>query len=603
MNLAERDQPNSEIDEQLQRILTDPGFQSAPQLSKLLTYLVERALVGQADDLKATAIAKAVFRRDDSFDAQTDTIVRVEAGRLRRRLAKYYEGDGLNDPLVIDIPKGGYTPRFSEPATPAPESGAVPESGPAPQTTGHAESGAITTPAAPARQPARKWAALLTLGLLLALFLWQFGDGEKPRPAVFSKPFIMVMPMVHQGSSIDQKVVDRSLESVISKLAKLNGISVMAYRSSMKLAADKLPLSSLHADHGVSHILEGRLDVDKNEVRALIEIVEASSGEAIWSELVTGKLSALFDFENLLSDRIATALSVTLDPDQNERLYLRHSSNLEALELFRYAIRAIYPPDKGRIGAARDLFQRVTELDPDFAGGYAGLSMTYSYGVLFGSSSAPQKDLEQAIALAEKAIAVDPGFGMGVAMLGVAHTLKGDTNRGLSYTRRAIGLEPGEPLSHQWLALTLIRNGQPQEGITAIQEALRLDPRDPQMPYLCILGMLHFAVGDNRQAIMAFEEDQLRGIRRGPYVYAMQAAAYAELGDEKSARALIPAMNKDLISQAFPVEHWLGGMLTDEQRQQQTLSTLYRMGMLLPEQRQYESVNDGAQPAPGKTID
>ncbi len=167
MNLAERDQPNSEIDEQLQRILTDPGFQSAPQLSKLLTYLVERALVGQADDFKATAIAKAVFRRDDSFDAQTDTIVRVEAGRLRRRLAKYYEGDGLNDPLVIDIPKGGYTPRFSEPATPAPESGAVPESGPAPQTTGHAESGAITTPAAPARQPARKWAALLTLGLFI----------------------------------------------------------------------------------------------------------------------------------------------------------------------------------------------------------------------------------------------------------------------------------------------------------------------------------------------------------------------------------------------------------------------------------------------------
>jgi hypothetical protein len=87
---------------------------------------------------------------------------------------------------------------------------------------------------------------------------------------------------------------------------------------------------------------------------------------------------------------------------------------------------------------------------------------------------------------------------------------------------------------------------------------------------------------------MAFEEDQLRGIRRGPYVYAMQAAAYAELGDEKSARALIPEMNKDLISQAFPVEHWLAGMLTDEQRQQQTLSILYRMGMLLPEQRHYE---------------
>lgn len=413
----------------------------------------------------------------------------------------------------------------------------------------------------------------------------------------------MVMPLVHEGSAIAQKVVDQSLEMVISKLAKLNGISVMAYRSSRKLAADNLPLSSLRKNHGVSHILDGRLDVQKNEVRALIEIVETSSGEAIWSETVTGKLSALFAFEDLMADRIATALSVTLDPDQNERLYLRHSNNLEALELFRYAIRAIYPPDKGRIAAARDLFQRVTELDPDFAGGYAGLSLTYSYSVLFENSSSPQKDLAQAIAHAEKAIAVDPGFGMGVAMLGLAHTLKGDTDRGLSYTRRAIGLEPGEPLSHQWLALTLLRDGQPQEGIAAIREALRLDPRDPQMPYLYILGMLHFAVGDNRQAIMAFEEDQLRGIRRGPYVYAMQAAAYAELGDEKSARALIPALNADLIAQAFPVEHWLGGMLADEQRQQQTFSILYRIGMLLPEQRHQVSASYGTQPAPGKTID
>jgi hypothetical protein len=115
--------------------------------------------------------------------------------------------------------------------------------------------------------------------------------------------------------------------------------------------------------------------------------------------------------------------------------------------------------------------------------------------------------------------------------------------------------------------------------------------------------MLHFAVGDNRQAIMAFEEDQVRGIRRGPYVYALQAAAYAELGEKNSARALIPALNEDLISQAFPVEHWLGGMFTDEQRLQGTLSILYRMGMLRPEQRLQASASDGAQPSPGKTMD
>ena len=100
MNLAEQAQSNSEVEEQLQRILADPSFQSAPKLSVLLRYLVERTQAGQIDDLKAVAIAKAVFSRDDSFDAQTDTIVRVEAGRLRRRLAQYYAGNGLALPLA-----------------------------------------------------------------------------------------------------------------------------------------------------------------------------------------------------------------------------------------------------------------------------------------------------------------------------------------------------------------------------------------------------------------------------------------------------------------------------------------------------------------------
>ena len=102
---------------------------------------------------------------------------------------------------------------------------------------------------------------------------------------------------------------------------------------------------------------------------------------------------------------------------------------------------------------------------------------------------------------------------------------------------------------------------------------------------------------------MAFEQDQLRGIRRGPYVYAMQAAAYAALGDEKAARTMIPALNADLISQAFPVEHWLGAMLVDNERREKTFSNLYRVGMLHPEQRLTASVIDNTRLTPGDEPD
>ena len=81
-------------------------------MSTFLRYIVERALDGTADDVKEYSIGVDVFDRGDAFDPRTDTIVRVHAGRLRKKLAEYYATDGDADPVVIEVPKGGYVPLF-----------------------------------------------------------------------------------------------------------------------------------------------------------------------------------------------------------------------------------------------------------------------------------------------------------------------------------------------------------------------------------------------------------------------------------------------------------------------------------------------------------
>ncbi|RZW14533.1 MAG: transmembrane adenylate cyclase, partial [Desulfobulbaceae bacterium] len=77
-----------------------------------LSYVVEETLRGRAADLKAYTIALDVYNRDESFDSQTDPIIRVEAGRLRRGLDYYYATEGKGDEVIIHIPKGGYRPLF-----------------------------------------------------------------------------------------------------------------------------------------------------------------------------------------------------------------------------------------------------------------------------------------------------------------------------------------------------------------------------------------------------------------------------------------------------------------------------------------------------------
>jgi hypothetical protein len=92
--------------------LGSQAFAQAPTLSRLLRYLVERTLDGHAEELKEYAVGVEVFGRGTSFDPRTDTIVRVQARRLRSRLQDYYRAEGVDDPIVVDVPKGRYLVKF-----------------------------------------------------------------------------------------------------------------------------------------------------------------------------------------------------------------------------------------------------------------------------------------------------------------------------------------------------------------------------------------------------------------------------------------------------------------------------------------------------------
>jgi hypothetical protein len=106
----------NEVRDQLKRILRSAPFRDSPQLMRFLTFVVEASLANKADSLKAYTIAVGALGRGSDFDPQTDPIVRVEAGRLRDALMRYYAKEGRADRLVIDLPRGTYVPNFRRPS-------------------------------------------------------------------------------------------------------------------------------------------------------------------------------------------------------------------------------------------------------------------------------------------------------------------------------------------------------------------------------------------------------------------------------------------------------------------------------------------------------
>jgi hypothetical protein len=116
---------DAEVRAALERITASRQLRAAPRLIAFLRYVVERTLAGRSDEIKSYTIAVEALGREPSFDPQTDPIVRVEAGRLRHAMARYYARDGRDDPLVIAVPRGSYVPIFRRSGAP-PARAAVP---------------------------------------------------------------------------------------------------------------------------------------------------------------------------------------------------------------------------------------------------------------------------------------------------------------------------------------------------------------------------------------------------------------------------------------------------------------------------------------------
>src|SRR5438067_13843828 len=105
---------------ELATLLATGIFNRAPSLAQLLTYICERHFQGEAGQLKEYNIAVEALGRPPEFDQKRDSIVRVEAHRLRKRLKEYYDAEGADHAVRIEIPSGQYAPRFLAPGSPPP---------------------------------------------------------------------------------------------------------------------------------------------------------------------------------------------------------------------------------------------------------------------------------------------------------------------------------------------------------------------------------------------------------------------------------------------------------------------------------------------------
>ena len=102
------------VTHQVESILKSQDFNATPEHNAFLKFVVNQALTGKGREINDYTVATEVFGRGPDFNMIIDPIVSIQADILRRKLARYYQNTGINDPILIDIPNGTYVPVFKK---------------------------------------------------------------------------------------------------------------------------------------------------------------------------------------------------------------------------------------------------------------------------------------------------------------------------------------------------------------------------------------------------------------------------------------------------------------------------------------------------------
>lgn len=413
----------SEIRAQLERIFASDVFANVDRLRRFLQFIVDETLKGKGGNLKEFLVGVEVFDKSAHFDPRTDPIVRVQARRLRERLAQYYASQGRKDSVVIELPKGSYKPVFQRP-------------------------GKTTV------RPAQT---------LLA-----------------ARNTVAVPPFADHSPLRDQAYFCRGLaDEIITALTKVPGLRVVAWATAAEGAERTEEMRQMADRYDVATVVDGSVRKSGDDVRITVRLLDTGNGTYVWSETFDRKAENVFAVQDEISRRIAEELREQIDEDRTGRL-VRHSSNLAAYNLYlkgRYHLS--HRSEKALLKAAES-FERATKEDPSYALAFAGLADSYAllanYGVV-----PPMEVWTKAISAATTAVLLNEHSSEAHASLGhVKATHAWDWAGAEREFQKAIALNPRCATAHHWYARACLAPlARLTEAVEEMNVAQSLDPVSP----------------------------------------------------------------------------------------------------------------------------
>lgn len=466
----------SEVLAALEGVLAGAPLRGSERLRRFLRFVVEETLAGQGDRLKEYVLGVELLERPASFDPRTDAIVRVEARRLRAKLADYYGTEGRDDAVLIDLPKGGYVATFSRRAAlvqvTAPNSAAAPES----DVASPSSAPAVVVPAnAPASAGIRRAIRVFaTLGAVAAVAVAGYLALTRFRPGPPGQPTVAVLPFANASADQANEYFCFGLvEDLTTALAQTPGLHVVARTSAMQFTGGQ-DVRDIGRRLHVDYVVEGSVRKVGDRLRITTQIINASNGSHVWANGYDRGVRDLLATQAEIAREVAAALGrriapTPVPPPPSEL-------DAESQELFlkgKYFVGVVgkQAPEQG-LGYLKQVIGRA----PSYAPAHAAAAAAYAKITLDRPAPLPE-EIALAKAEARRALEIDATLADPHALLAwIAFFYDWNWSEAERGFQRALAINPNSATARHRYSLLLMSTRRFDEALAMSRKAIELDP-------------------------------------------------------------------------------------------------------------------------------
>jgi TolB-like protein/class 3 adenylate cyclase len=375
--------------------------------------------------------------------------------------------------------------------------------------------------------------------------------------AADGKPSLVVLPFDNLSDDKEQGyLADGITEDVTTELARVPGLVVMSRNAAFTYKNKAVLPAQIAKELGVRYILEGSTRRVGDEMRINAQLIDAESGAHLWAERFDGPWADVFALQDKVVNQVATALKLRLSSKQAD--LAGGTKNPEAYDAYLRGLQLQYsgaPEDWAR---SVESFEQALTLDPDFGRASAQLAWMY-----WSAESVQSKMTALGISTAEAILKRNEHFDNAAKnpsstyyqLLSERLLYLRKSEEAISVAQKALALDPSDPEAYLQMSWVLILSGRPQDGRDYLDAALRIDPRMTTWRH-CMDGLSKFLMGRYEEAAVALEKADLDLATTSYWDFwgkynslRVLVAAYGELGRQSDADAIRERL-KPMIAEA-----------------------------------------------------